>query len=291
MNKCKLTCGPYGALWPKPSVVALSPHVTYFHKEAIQHSLDCQGEVCDLLGEAVQVFKDNLDMYHPRYDPMTKSAPWTLEPLGKSPQIILVIEVFNKDTHFNLDIEENYSLTISKLEMEIQILLSASTFFGARNGLETLSQLIDYEEATESLMIVDTVSLTDTPTFHYRGIILDTSRNYFTVNDIERTIDAMAMTKLNTFHWHITDSHSFPMEMPSLPKMTYYGAYTKDKIYRPEEIKRLVEYGRIRGVRVMPEFDAPAHVGNGFQWGELDGLGKLTVCENRVSDYKFRYFI
>ena len=93
----------------------------------------------------------------------------------------------------------------------------------------------------------------------------------------------MAANKLNTFHWHITDSHSFPMYLNSLPLMHFYGAYSPDKVYKPEDIREIVEYGRIRGIRVMPEFDAPAHVGNGFQWGELNGLGKLAVCVNQVS--------
>ena len=38
-------------------------------------------------------------------------------------------------------------------------------------------------------------------------------------------------------------------------------------MYHPQDIKELVEYAKIRGVRILPEFDAPAHVGNGWQFG------------------------
>lgn len=92
----------------------------------------------------------------------------------------------------------------------------------------------------------------------------------------------MAANKLNTFHWHITDTQSFPMNLESLPKMAFYGAYSSRQIYRAAEIRHLVEYGRLRGIRVLPEFDTPSHVGNGWQWTEKHGLGKVAVCVNQV---------
>jgi len=158
--------------------------------------------------------------------------------------------------------------------------VTAETYFGARHGLETLSQLIDYDQDTDAFQIVSHVQITDEPAYPYRGILLDTSRNFISVEAIKRTLDGMAASKLNTFHWHITDSHSFPMEVPSLPEMTHYGAYSPEKVYRPEEIKALVEYGRVRGVRLLPELDAPAHVGHGWEW-EDRSLGNLTVCVDK----------
>jgi hypothetical protein len=53
------------------------------------------------------------------------------------------------------------------------------------------------------------------------------------------------------------------------------------KTYRPEVIKEIVEYAQLRGVRVMPELDAPAHVGNGWQFGEMEGMGRLALCVNQ----------
>lgn len=75
----------------------------------------------------------------------------------------------------------------------------------------------------------------------------------------------MAMVKLNTFHWHITDSQCFPMEIKARPELHRLGAYSQRKIYTHQDIIQIVEYGRQRGIRVMPEFDAPAHVGEGWQ--------------------------
>ena len=72
------------------------------------------------------------------------------------------------------------------------------------------------------------------------------------------------------------------MEVRTLPHMTYYGAYSSRKIYTRDDIREIVEYGRLRGIRVMPEIDGPGHVGNGWQWGPKEGLGNLTACFEKV---------
>lgn len=84
----------------------------------------------------------------------------------------------------------------------------------------------------------------------------------------------MAMTKLNTFHWHITDSQSFPLILKSHPDLAQLGAYSPDKVYTADDVSEILDYAHIRGVRVLPEFDAPAHVGEGWQ------RQNLTVCFN-----------
>lgn len=84
----------------------------------------------------------------------------------------------------------------------------------------------------------------------------------------------MSLSKLNVFHWHVTDSHSFPLEVASQPQLSRYGAYSPEKVYSEQDVKDIVEYGKVRGVAVIPEFDAPAHVGEG--WQKTD----LTACFN-----------
>lgn len=60
----------------------------------------------------------------------------------------------------------------------------------------------------------------DKPIFKHRGLLLDTARNYLPISAIKRQIDAMAASKLNVFHWHITDSQSFPLQSLRVPQMT-----------------------------------------------------------------------
>ena len=76
-----------------------------------------------------------------------------------------------------------------------------------------------------------------------------------------KVVDSLSFSKMNVFHWHITDTQSFPLHLPSLPEFSRYGAYSLDKVYTPEQVRDLVTYARDRGVRVIPELDAPAHVG------------------------------
>lgn len=165
-----------------------------------------------------------------------------------------------------METKEGYKLVITDNPTEgVHALITADNFFGARNGLETLSQLIIYDNIRNEMLIVGSAEINDEPRFKYRGILLDTSRNYYTVQSIKRTIEGMGMVKLNTFHWHITDSHSFPLVVKTQPELSKLGAYDVDKIYTAEDIEDVVRFAKARGVRVLPEFDSPAHVGEGFQ--------------------------
>ena len=71
--------------------------------------------------------------------------------------------------------------------------------------------------------------------------------------------------------------------MKTVPELAEFGAYSMDKIYTPGDIRELVEYARVRGVKVVPELDAPAHVGNGWQFAEMKHpeWGRLAVCVNQ----------
>lgn len=80
--------------------------------------------------------------------------------------------------------------------------------------------------------------------------MLDTSRNYFSVETIKRTIVGMAHAKLNRFHWHITDSQSFPYMSKAYPQLAKFGAYSSKEIYTADDIKHITEFARIRGIQV-----------------------------------------
>lgn len=169
------------------------------------------------------------------------------------------------------------------IDFQVEAHITAKTYFGARYAIETLSQLIVFDDLRNVVQIANDVYIMDGPKYPYRGILLDTSRNYVDKETILRTIDGMAMSKLNTFHWHITDSHSFPYVSRTWPKFVKYGSYTPTKIYTTEMIKEIVDYALVRGVRVLPEFDAPAHVGEGWQWvsGSFYDMNKVDINIDR----------
>lgn len=73
-----------------------------------------------------------------------------------------------------------------------------------------------------TLRIISGAKVKDHPVYKHRGLLLDTSRNFFPIEDIKRTITGMAAAKMNVFHWHVTDSHSFPLESTRVPQLTRY---------------------------------------------------------------------
>ena len=154
----------------------------------------------------------------------------------------------------------------------------AQTYFGARHALETLSQLLPYDESAGHFLLPLTARIEDSPNFAYRGLMIDTARQFLPVPLILDTIRAMSYAKLNTLHWHLSDTASFSVEVPRQPNVTRHGAYGPGLYYSTGDIARVVEHATALGVRVVPELDVPAHAWAGWQWGPAAGLGELVLC-------------
>ncbi|XP_074264530.1 beta-hexosaminidase 2-like [Silene latifolia] len=183
-------------------------------------------------------------------------------------------------------VDESYNLTVPTAGPAI---LEARTPWGAMRGLETFSQLVWCESLHAPCRVAVGVEIWDEPLFGHRGLLLDTSRNYYGVEDILRTIKAMSANKLNVFHWHITDSHSFPLLLPSDPELAIRGSYGPFMQYTPADVARIVEFGFDHGVRVVPEIDAPAHTGS---WAGAHP--DIVTCADKFwrpagSDWKDRF--
>ncbi|XP_044467019.1 beta-hexosaminidase 2-like isoform X2 [Mangifera indica] len=181
----------------------------------------------------------------------------------------LYITVYDLVTPLQHGVNETYTLTIPSTGCTATLV--AQTAWGAIWGLETFSQLV----WGSPLRVAAGVYLQDMPLFPHRGLLLDTSRNYYGVEDIKRTIRAMAANKMNVFHWHITDSHSFPLVIPSEPELAAKGAYGSEMVYTPDDVKEIVEFGMSHGVRVVPEIDSPGHTGS---WAEA--YPEIVTCAN-----------
>ena len=183
--------------------------------------------------------------------------------------------------------KEGYTLTVNSKE----IIIKAGGYNGALYALETLRQLLpkEFESTTpvKTDWAVPAVTITDAPQYAWRGLMLDVSRHFFPKEYILKTLDRMAMLKLNTFHFHLVDNEGWRIEIKKYPKLTEVGAWRVDQedkvwdertpnsanafanpttgpkkyggFYTQEDIKEIVAYASARGITVIPEIEMPAH--------------------------------
>ena len=173
-----------------------------------------------------------------------------------------------------LEEDESYTLEINSQ----QAILHAHTVVGTIRGLETLVQLLD---ADRDGFFFPLVHIEDRPRFPWRGLLLDVSRHWEPVELIKRTLDAMAVVKLNVFHWHLSDDQGFRVESRTFPLLHQLGA--DGSHYTQSEIREIIDYARDRGIRVVPEFDMPGHA---HAW--FIGYPQLASAPG---PYTFKYYI
>ena len=149
---------------------------------------------------------------------------------------------------------ESYSLQVRAPDTTIQ----APEIWGARHALETLLQLADDTSPNNIFLAADITH--DEPSFAWRGLMLDTARHYLSTTILVRTIRAMAASKYNVFHWHLTDAQSFPILLDGAPELGLLGSFQKGtKTYDSMDVRKIINVGRMHGIRVVPEIDLPSH--------------------------------
>ncbi len=155
----------------------------------------------------------------------------------------------------SLEEDESYSLKAGTGT----VILTSVTVVGAMHGLQTLLQLV---HSNHDGYFLPAVTITDTPRFRWRGLMIDAGRHFEPVPVILRTLDGMAAVKLNVFHWHLTEDQGFRVESLRFPKLQGMGS--DGLFYTQEQVRQVVAYARARGIRVVPEFDMPGHTTSWF---------------------------
>lgn len=144
------------------------------------------------------------------------------------------------------------------------ICIKGSSKQGVFYGIVTLGQLI-----AQYGKILPVLHIEDSPRFSYRAFMLDVGRYFYTVEEVKRFIDIMAILKLNYFHWHLTEDQGWRIQIKKYPELTDKGSkrthtnfncIPHSGFYTQEEIKEVVEYAHKKYIKVIPEIDMPGHM-------------------------------
>ena len=176
--------------------------------------------------------------------------------------------------------EEGYRISVTY----DAVVISGKTPAGVFYGIQSLRQLlpVDIEQAENPIaeLTIPAVEITDNPRYPYRGMHLDVGRHFFPVENVKTYLDLIAMHKMNTFHWHLTEDQGWRIDIKKYPRLTEVGGfrkgtaiglagtrnapYTYDDVeyggfYTQEEIKEVVAYAAARHITVIPEIELPGH--------------------------------
>ena len=169
--------------------------------------------------------------------------------------------------------KEAYSIRVDTSGIRVK----AVTPEGIFRAVQTLLKSV--RSVSSDAVYFPSVEITDYPRFSYRGLMLDVSRHFSTVDEVKRFIDLLALHQLNVFHWHLTDDQGWRIEIKKHPELTKIGAWRENTIvgryvggldyptdgkphggyYTQEQIKDIIAYAQQRYIMVVPEIDLPGH--------------------------------
>ena len=167
--------------------------------------------------------------------------------------------------------KEGYILTVKSATITVKGTTAQGLFY----GVQSLLQLIPIHGDSK----IQALEIKDEPRFAWRGLLLDVSRHFFTIDEVKRLIDEMVIYKFNLLHLHLSDDQGWRVEIKKLPELTKVGAWrvprtglwwdrqppqegeavTYGGFYTQEQIKELVAYALNRHVNILPEIDVPGH--------------------------------
>ncbi|MBO7538970.1 MAG: beta-N-acetylhexosaminidase [Prevotella sp.] len=223
---------------------------------------------------------------------------------------------------------EGYVMTINKKGVTIAGGSAAGIFYGIQtfrkavvNARQTqhiteLTNKPSASSATPPFTLLNPVVITDAPRFSWRGMHLDCSRHFFSVEFVKKFIDLLALHNMNVFHWHLTDDQGWRIEIKKWPRLTTVGSQRSGTIigtnsdiddgipyggyYTQAELHEIVAYAAARHITIVPEIDMPGHMlaalaaypelgctGGPYQVGHYWGVYKDVLCVGNPRVYEF----
>ena len=206
---------------------------------------------------------------------------------------------------------EGYVLTVNKKGITIAGESAAGIFY----GIQTLRKSLFADSIVYS-QILPAVRITDAPRFSWRGMHLDCSRHFWSVDFVKKFIDLLALHNMNVFHWHLTDDQGWRIEIKKWPRLTTIGSQRSGTIigtnsdlddgipyggyYTQAELREVVAYAAARHITIVPEIDMPGHMlaalaaypelgctGGPYQVGHYWGVYKDVLCVGNPRVYEF----
>jgi len=175
---------------------------------------------------------------------------------------------------------EGYELTVATNSVVIRAPTAAGLFYGVQTLLQLLPpEIFSTNRVSQVAWPVPCGQIQDWPRFQWRGFMFDVSRHFFTKAEVKTVLDAMAMQKLNVFHWHLTDDHGWRIEIKKYPKLTGVAAWRSSGgfgfdpqtttaygadgryggFYTQDDIREVVKYAAALHITVVPELEMPGH--------------------------------
>lgn len=206
-----------------------------------------------------------------------------------------------KGIHFVLDKGlKNSSAEGYRLDVKSDnIIVKAKTATGLYYATQTLRQLLPSTIESQSTIhngqwSIPNVLVSDAPRYNWRGYMQDASRTFYSVDVIKKYLDVMALYKMNTFHWHLTDDQGWRIEIKKYPKLTSEKATVfhhttnqpaeRSGFYTQEQIKEVVAYATARHITIVPEIDVPGH-----SWPTILVYPELGVNNNSYPNHIFPF--
>jgi hexosaminidase len=178
---------------------------------------------------------------------------------------------------------EGYELSVTARQLSIRAQERAGVFY----ALQTVKQLLPPEIFREARVdsvawTIPAVRIVDRPRFSWRGAHLDVGRHFMPKEFVKKYIDLLALQKMNTFHWHLTEDQGWRIEIRKYPRLTSVGAWRTQTLvghqpgvsdttawpydgqrhggfYTQNDVREIVAYARDRFVTVVPEIEMPGH--------------------------------
>jgi len=242
----------------KPGSFGLGPGMTIFVEAADERATDGASYLAERLGAAVGGF-----------------IPVSTGSLPAGQNAIVLAQ--REDNALGA---EGYRLNVQN----DRVLLEAPTPAGLFYGVQTILQLLPPDVFSGKMAArpptLPCLVIQDSPRFRWRGFMLDVSRHFLPKKYVLELIDLLAMHKMNTFHWHLTDDQGWRIEIKSYPRLTEVGAWRVDRgetpwtlreqqkdgetpayggFYTQDDIREVIAYARSRFVTIIPEIEMPGH--------------------------------